>query len=368
MQLEHIQHRSVVSMKINKNKTVMIVVAVAAMIVLIIGASIVRAEDAPGMYFIPDGGSGTCGEVSQISLMVNTSGVETGMQAHVYFDPTCINITNVSYENCPWSPLAGQGWSNQGDHVILATMEGSGVAPGVHKFATLTIDCAGCNCTSDLELTDLDPVDIATYNTTFTCSESSVIPTTISIGDCTGSITMPIQFDDATDVGAVDLTLTYDPLIVQVDGFTAATGMDYTEVNLEDSGIARIGGCQATNPGLDGSFDLASFSFSPVATVGSSALTLTITTLKDATPTGNEVAYIVMNGVYMTLLNGDVNDDGVVNVADGVYIMKYCIGVNGYETIDEAAADVNGDTIIDMHDAVYIFKHLAGVTGFETLK
>jgi len=345
------------------NKNIVLIV----MTLLIATLPLALAEDAPSMYFVPDGGSCNCGETTTIDLMVNTSVVETGMQAYVNFDPACINITDVDYTGCPWSPLAGEGWSNQGDYVILATMEGSGVAPGVHKFSTITVDCAGCNCTSDLELTDLDPVDITTYNTTLTCSEGSELQTTVNIGDCMGSITMPVQFTDATDVGAVDITLTYDPTIVQVDAFSAG-GMDYTEVNMEVPGTVRIGGCQAETPGLDGSFDLVSFSFSPVATVGSSALTLTVNTLKDATPDGNSIAYIIMNGVYMTLLNGDVNDDGTVEVADAVHIIKYVVGVTGYETINEAASDVNGDGMIDMHDATYLLKHLAGVNGFEDLR
>ena len=355
-------------MKINKNKTVMIVAVVAAIIVLVIGASIVRAEPAPSMYFIPDGGSGTCGELETIDLMVNTTTSSMTAFAYVWFDPACINITDVDFTGSPWQPMGTTaGWSNQGDHIILSLTNDPAIDPGIYKIAALDIDCVGGNCTSDIGLTRAEPIGVVPYNTTFICSEITEVPTTISIGDCTGSITMPIQFTDAIDIGAVDATLTYDPNIVNV-ALSSNGNMDYTEMNMEVPGTVRIGGCQATSDGLDGSFDLASFSFSPVATVGSSTLTLTITTLKDATPTGNEVAYIVMNGVYMTLLNGDVNDDGVVNVADGVYIMKYCIGVNGYETIDEAAADVNGDTIIDMHDAVYIFKHLAGVTGFETLK
>ena len=326
------------------------------------------AEDAPSMYFEPADGTGTCGEVTQIDLMVNTSTDSGSANAWVYFDPTCVNITNVDYTGCVWQPNELPGWANFGNYVTVVSTNTTSQPPGVYKVATLDVECIGdVNCISDITLTSVIPAGSTVHDTTLTCIESSVLPVTLSIGDCTGSITMPIQFTDATDVGAVDITLTYDPLIVQVDTFVAGD-MDYTEANMEVPGTARIGGCQSDAPGLDGSFDLASFSFSPVATVGSSALTLTITTLKDATPTGNEVAYIVMNGVYMTLLNGDVNDDDVVNVADGVYIMKYVIGVPGTDTINEDAADVNGDGILDMHDATYLFKHLAGVNGFKDLR
>ena len=69
--------------------------------------TVATAEDAPSMWMEQDG--------TDINLMVNTSAEASGVYAYVHFDPGMINITDVDFSGSPWQPLAGDGWSNQGD-------------------------------------------------------------------------------------------------------------------------------------------------------------------------------------------------------------------------------------------------------------
>lgn len=61
------------------------------------------------------------------------------------------------------------------------------------------------------------------------------------------------------------------------------------------------------------------------------------------------------------LLIGDVNNDGVINVRDSVYIMRYTVLQTGYEIPENTPifkrADVNGDGKVNVVDAKLIQKY-----------
>lgn len=81
-----------------------------------------------------------------------------------------------------------------------------------------------------------------------------------------------------------------------------------------------------------------------------------------------------MNPLSITLENGkvqvisytpgDVNEDGLINSTDVVYLRRYIAGGYGV-TINEAAADVNDDGLINTTDAVYIRRFVAGGYGVK---
>lgn len=81
-----------------------------------------------------------------------------------------------------------------------------------------------------------------------------------------------------------------------------------------------------------------------------------------------------MNPLSITLENGkiqvisytpgDVNEDGLINSTDVVYLRRYVAGGYGV-TINEAAADVNDDGLINTTDAVYIRRFVAGGYGVK---
>ena len=328
-------------------------------VMMIAAIPTVSAMDAPSMWMVQDG--------DDIDIMVNTNETSSGANAYIHFDPACVNITDVNFTDSPWPPYELPGWSNMGDYVTLVGINNSGVAPGEYRIARLTVECVGGDCTSDINITRAEPIGVVAYNTTYTCS-MPVSDAVISIGDGTGVVTIPIVIDDAIDVGSCDVTLSFNPKIVMVAASTGGA-MDCTYTNLENAsdGWIRVAGHQGDNPGLSGQFTLTNVDFEPVA-MGTCPLEITVTTFKDATPETVSMSYIVSNGVYVSSVNGDANNDGVVDTVDCMYIAKYVIGITGFETINEDAADVDGDGEITIADAMYLAKHIIGIAGFEELR
>lgn len=334
---------------------------ILTMILLIATISAAAAEDAPSMWMVQDGNT--------IDLMVNTSDNSSGANAWIHFDSACVNITDINFIGSPWQPMTRTGWSHQGDHGILALTNFDGVVAGEYKIAELTIDCVGGDCTSEITITKAEPVGVAVYNTTYICSDPVTNESVISIGDGTGAITIPILIDDAVNVGAVDVTLSYNPAVVMVTGVSSGD-MDCTFTNLEHTseGWIRVGAIQGENLGLSGQFTLLNVDFVPVGSNAQCALELSVTTHDDATPGCVAMSYSVSNGIYTSSIHGDANDDGVVDIADAAYIAKHVIGIAGYELIDVNAADVNGDGTVDMSDSMYLTKHVIGIAGYENLR
>jgi hypothetical protein len=205
---------------------------------------------------------------------------------------------------------------------------------------------------------------------------ATVVPssTTVSIENVTvapgESIVVPITIENVSNVGSCQLTLSYDPDVVMVSN-ASQSDFDSLFTNLEDaaSGSISILAYQTSNPGLDGDVIVAEVTFMTVGNGGSSTpLDLEVTTLTDATPNCNPIPYTIRDGSFTTFLNGDVNDDDMVDVADCMYLAKHLLGVSGFETIIEDAADVNGNGMIEASDCMYLAKHLAGMDGFEVLK
>ena len=162
-----------------KNKTVLFsVLAVFALFAVIAVPSVSATYPANAIYLEPEDSSGLyCENSTLVEVRVNASVVTTGVQTDIYFDPTCVNITDVDYTGSAWPPLAPPGWTHWGDHVTLIGIFMAGVPAGDNLFATIRLHCVneGC-CISDLEFHDdivLDstpaPIDITAYDGMFTC-------------------------------------------------------------------------------------------------------------------------------------------------------------------------------------------------------
>ena len=193
----------------------------------------------------------------------------------------------------------------------------------------------------------------------------------IKIGDAIGTVaTLPITIEDGVNVGACDIILTYDPMVVNVTNVTSGDFGD-TVVNLEHAceGSVRIGTYQTNNPGLSGDIIFASVTLEDVRSAGgTSSLNLGVVTFKDATPEGNPMPYITRNGTYTAAMNGDVDGDGIVDMHDAMYLAKHVLGVTGFTEIAVELADVNGDGEVTSCDAMYLAKHIVGIGGYEELK
>ena len=72
------------------------------------------------------------------------------------------------------------------------------------------------------------------------------------------------------------------------------------------------------------------------------------------------------------VLCGDVDKNGVVNMLDGIAIMKHYNKWTGFETgskynFSNAVADVDGNGVVNMLDGIAVMKHYNKWSGFETL-
>ena len=108
------------------------------------------------------------------------------------------------------------------------------------------------------------------------------------------------------------------------------------------------------------------------------------TTVDDATsylPDGNYVVRIgndtgsvqnftlVSEEETVTIIYGDVNNNGKVNALDVRDIKRYLAGWDGYDetTLNLSAGDVNGNGKVNALDVRDIKRHLASWDGYETL-
>lgn len=78
----------------------------------------------------------------------------------------------------------------------------------------------------------------------------------------------------------------------------------------------------------------------------------------------NPLALEIVNGSIKVIdyTPGDLNEDGLINTTDVVYLMRYIAGGYGI-SINEAAADVNDDGNLNTTDVVYIMRYIAGGYG-----
>jgi hypothetical protein len=186
-----------------------------------------------------------------------------------------------------------------------------------------------------------------------------------------GTITVPITIEDASNVGACHLTLSYDPDIVTVSSVHPDSDFDLLFANLGNAAEGSVGviAHQGSGPGLSDDLLIADVTFMVMGPVGSSTpLNPEVVTLTDATPDCNQIPYRIRDGSFTVLLNGDVDGDGRVDSADTIFLAQHLLGVDGFEMVAGIVADVNGNGVTEASDCMYLTKHLAGIAGFEVLK
>ena len=195
--------------------------------------------------------------------------------------------------------------------------------------------------------------------------------TTVSIGDGTGAVTIPIVIEDVTDLGSFNLKLDFNSSMVTVTEVVPGS-MDNIVVNDENilDGWIRIVGYQGTTDVLTGDITVANVIFAPVdpCAIGSCDLVIDVTTLKDSTQSGNSIERGVENGVYtLFATKGDVDNNGVVDAADITYLAKHVAEFVDYQVVCENVADVDGVSGVDAADITYLAMHVAEFSEYENL-
>jgi len=75
-----------------------------------------------------------------------------------------------------------------------------------------------------------------------------------------------------------------------------------------------------------------------------------------------------VNIPLIVILNGDVSENGEVDIYDTMYLAKHVLGKPGFETMTEGIGEVSGNGVVTLYDAMYLSKHVLGESSFETLR
>ncbi|MCK4459631.1 MAG: hypothetical protein KAU52_07920 [Methanosarcinales archaeon] len=312
------------------------------------------------------------GSTVTIPIRITNATILGGCEINITYNSSVVYVTGVTpgdMELLAYNIDNESGWAYL-NVINVSGQSGDAIAAYLNLTATGVVgDVSPLNITAvSLFDTDYSEMSCLAQNGSFTVQPPDVA--TIKIGNAIGRETLPITIDNAANVGSVDITLAFNASIVNVTNVTGGN-FDVTASNLEHvhDGCVRIGTFQTESNGLSRNITLAEVTFEPMGSAGEMcSLNLSVTTFKDATPECNEIPYVVRNGTYTAFLNGDVNDDGVVDIADAMYLAKHVLGITGFEVIIVEAADVNDDKVIDIADAMYLAKYVLGIMGFEELK
>lgn len=147
-------------------------------------------------YLIPQDGDRICGGDDNVEFWVNYTGWATGCNAYqvdIYFDPSCINITDADFSESPFS--TNKFWSRETYdppvHIRLIGRQDAVIDPGLYKMATLTThcECESGGCLSELGFAknitcdpDGDDVTNSYTNGTFTCVGTETFEKDIATG------------------------------------------------------------------------------------------------------------------------------------------------------------------------------------------
>ncbi len=191
-----------------------------------------------------------------------------------------------------------------------------------------------------------------------------------SVKGCAGNtITVDVVIDNNTGILAAALNINYDSALTLIDaeGGEALSSLTLTKpgsfTNPCTFAWDGINDVDATN----GTILTLTFVISEEAVVGETyGITVSYTegNVIDGAFENIELATINGEVTVIDYVPGDLNGDGVVNMADVVNLRRYIVG--GYDlTINIDAADVNNDGYVNMADVVLIRRYVVGGYGVE---
>jgi len=118
-----------------------------------------------------------------------------------------------------------------------------------------------------------------------------------------------ITLENATNVGVIDLNLSYNPsTVIVTDVKDGECEFDVIIPNLvkNSTGFVRIGAFQIENPGLNGPVVIANLTLKAEGDPSStSPLNITVNELTDATNKTNDIPYTIINGTFTVTASGE---------------------------------------------------------------
>ncbi len=174
------------------------------------------------------------------------------------------------------------------------------------------------------------------------------------------SVLVPINIKNATNIGNMDILLTYDPNVVkatkvQKGSLTSDTMFDS---NVQVASEIRIS--FASTQGIKGDGSIAYLEFQAIGSPGSTSPVTLVEAFANKTETFAKLNVVFSPGEVRIsgsiILKGDVNGDSVVSAADALMALKMAVR----QIPATAAADVNGDGRVTAADALLILQAATG--------
>ena len=265
-----------------------------------------------GTYYVNVNGTNANGTSNAITWTVTVN--DTTPPEIVDHTPTGTNVPVTTNITATFSEAINPSTLNN-ETIVVENSTGSKIEGDItytSETCTVTFDPV-----SNLEYNETYNVTITTgvqdlagnnMSSNFTwnfTTRSEVMEATVAIGTATtspGNTTIvPMMIYNATNVGVIDVNLTYNQSVVMVIN---VTGVDFenTIPNLEhnSSGFVRIGAWQMGNPpGLSGTVVIANIALKALGSIGqSSTLNISVNEFKEAMNVSIDIPYTVSNGTF----------------------------------------------------------------------
>ena len=202
---------------------------------------------------------------------------------------------------------------------------------------------------------------------------------TVSVDDASSeygtAVDIPINVSSTSNIGATDISLTYDPAVISPTGVVAnGTLISATDLIANYTGTSGIVNVSVAS--TSGITDMGSIAVIQFSVVGSgnatSPLTLSRVNAYDLDSqtydeSGNCTGYAeldvtIVNATFTAtgegglVKTGDIDASASVDFDDALYLARYTIfGAGSYPLYDDG--DVNSDGSVDFDDALYLARY-----------
>ena len=182
-----------------KNGKIALSMIVVFAVLTVFAVSTVSAQE-EAVYFVPQHGTITGGPCNNITVdvWVNTTSGFDNWQTDIAFDPTCINITNVTYPTTGGWTMSSMGFGHFGNYIRMSNLRGSCTSGNPELLATLTVHCEALGCTSPLNFTGTHfvkcmatEITLDWQNGTVTNEAAAVLPYLVTYTISNRTITPP---------------------------------------------------------------------------------------------------------------------------------------------------------------------------------
>jgi PKD repeat protein len=201
---------------------------------------------------------------------------------------------------------------------------------------------------------DFTNLGVDTSDSVFTITTGVLVSIPDAAVSAGGSVIVPININGVTDLAAVEIWLTYDKTVVEVDAVTAGDLGALTSFSIDNvNGVTKMNRLSGT--GQTGDFVFANVELEAVGSAGdTSDLDLDVKTLVDSD--GVDITHGVEDGVFaiVDLMEGDANLDGCVSIVDALFIAQKSLGMRILNADQLICGDTFDDGAVDMLDALHI--------------